>query len=59
MIVNDCGVPVYVIPSMVLDGVTVMVAITGIVPVLTALNGAILPEPVAARPIDGVSFVQL
>jgi len=59
VIVNDCGVPVYVIPSMVLDGVTVMVAITGIVPVLTALNGAILPDPVAAKPIPGLSFIQL
>jgi hypothetical protein len=46
-------------PALVYDGVTVIVATTGELPVLTALNDAILPEPVAANPIDGVSFVQL
>ena len=59
VIVNDCGVPVYVMPALVYDGVTVIVATTGTEPVLTALNDPILPEPAAANPIDGVSFVQL
>ena len=40
-------------------GVTVIVAVTGAVPVLIALNEAILPLPLAARPMDGVLFVQL
>jgi hypothetical protein len=35
------------------------VAVTGEEPVLIALNAAILPEPLAARPIDVVLFVQL
>ena len=40
-------------------GLTVMVAVTGVPPVFTALNEAIFPIPLAARPIDGVLFVQL
>jgi hypothetical protein len=36
-----------------------MVATIGVVPVLTALNGRIFPVPLAAKPIEGVSFVQL
>ena len=40
-------------------GVTVTVATTGAVPVLIALKLAILPTPLAARPMDGVLFVQL
>src|SRR5919112_1724492 len=36
-----------------------MVAVTGAVPVLTAAKEAILPEPLAARPMEGVLFVQL
>ena len=36
-----------------------MVAVTGAVPLLTAAKDAILPVPLATRPIDGVSFVQL
>lgn len=55
VIVKLTGVPVQV-PS---AGVTVMVATTGAVPVFTALNEAILPVPLAAKPTDGVLFVQL
>ena len=40
-------------------GVTVIVAVTGVVPALTAVNEAIFPEPLAARPMEGVLFVQL
>ena len=43
----------------VVDGVTVTVATTGAVPVLMAVKLAILPLPLAARPMDGVLFVQL
>ena len=39
--------------------VTVMVATTGAVPVLIALNDKISPVPLAASPIDGVLLVQL
>ena len=34
-------------------GVTTMVATTGAVPVLTAINEAMLPVPVAAMPMVG------
>jgi hypothetical protein len=40
-------------------GVTVMVAVTGALVVLVALKLAMLPFPLAARPMDGVLFVQL
>ena len=40
-------------------GVTVTVAVTGVVPLFTAANGAIFPVPFAGRPIDGVLLVQL
>ena len=36
-----------------------MVATTGAVPVLTAANEEMFPDPLAARPIDGVLLVQL
>ena len=36
-----------------------MVAVTGAEPALVAVKLAILPEPLAAKPIDGVLFVQL
>ena len=36
-----------------------MVAITGAAPVFVAVKTAIFPDPLAANPIDGVSFVQL
>ena len=39
-------------------GVTAMVAINGIVPLLTAEKEAMFPEPLAANPIPGVSFDQ-
>ena len=54
VIVNVSGAP----GQPLAVGVTVTVETTGAVPVFVALKEAILPEPVAARPIDGVSFVQ-
>jgi D-ribose pyranose/furanose isomerase RbsD len=42
---------------LLVDGVTVIVATTGVVPALVAVNDAILPVPEAARPIEGVLFV--
>jgi hypothetical protein len=41
------------------EGVTVMVAVTGVFPVLTAANAAMFPVPLAARPIEVVLFVQV
>ena len=55
VIVNVMGVPTQPLA----DGVTVIVAITGAVPALVAVNEAILPLPAAARPMDGVVLVQL
>ena len=40
-------------------GVTVIVAIIGVLPELIAVNGLIFPIPLAGRPIAGVSFVQV
>ena len=44
---------------MVMLGVTVTVAITGAAVPLVAVKAAILPLPLAAKPIDGVLFTQL
>ena len=46
-------------PPLVYVGVTVITAITGVLPVFTAVKLAILPLPVAANPIDGCVLVQL
>ena len=40
-------------------GVTVIVAVTGVAPLLSPLKEAISPVPLAAKPIDVVLFVQL
>jgi len=40
-------------------GVTMIVAVTGVLPLLTAVNEAIFPVPLAARPMLVVLFVQL
>ena len=39
-------------------GVTVKCTLTWFAVVFTAVNDAMLPAPLAASPIDGVSFVQ-
>jgi hypothetical protein len=42
-----------------MDGVTVIVAVTGEFVVFNPVNALIEPVPDAANPIDGVSLVQL
>lgn len=49
------GVPIH--PLM--RGVTVMVAVISVLPVLVAVNCGTLPVPDAAKPIAGFEFVQL
>ncbi len=46
-------------PSYSKWGVTVTVAITGEVPALTAAKTAMLPLPLAAKPMDGVSLTHV
>ena len=55
MIVNVDSVPVQ--PFAV--GVTLIVAVIGEAVALVAVNEGILPEPLAARPIDVLLFVQV
>ena len=59
VIVKVFAGPVQGTPPLVKVGVTVIVAVTGADPVLTAANTAILPDPLAPRPIVELSFVQL
>ena len=59
VIVKLRGVPVHVTLPLVYAGVTVIVAVTGDVPVLTAPKEAILPVPLAPSPIEVLLFVQL
>ncbi len=59
MIVKLRGVPLQPTDPFVNLGVTVIVAVTGAVPVLTAANEAISPTPLPPRPIEVVLFVQL
>lgn len=42
-----------------ISGVTVIVAVIGELPEFVAVNAAILPVPLAAKPMLGVLFVQL
>ena len=56
---NDIGVPTQLTPAFTNVGVTVMVAVTGAVPVLLAVNDGIFPAALAANPMDGVLFTQL
>ena len=41
------------------DGVTVMVPVTGALVAFNPVKEAILPDPLAAKPMDVVVFVQL
>ena len=54
MIVNVLGVPIQPFAF----GVTVIVAIMGVKPLFVVIKEAMFPLPVAAKPMDGVSFVQ-
>jgi len=51
--------PTHDLPPFANVGVTTMVATTGAVVVLVAVKTAILLVPVAARPMPGLSFVQV
>ena len=55
VMVNICGKPVQPFA----DGVTVIVAVTGALVILTALKAGIFPVPLAANPIEVLLFVQL
>ena len=59
VMVTETGVPEQLVPPLENTGVAVMVAITGAPPLFTAVNDAISPEPLAARPMPGALFVQL
>jgi hypothetical protein len=48
-------VPVHV----ALAGKIVMIAVTALCPLLTAVNEGMLPVPLAGRPMPGASFVQV
>ena len=57
VIVNTLGIPKHVTPPSVSDGVIVITATTGIVPVLVAVKPGISPVPIAAKPIEACVFV--
>ena len=59
MIVKVRAVPLQVTLPLVYAGVTVIVAETGAVPVLTAVKEGMSPVPLAPRPIEVVLFTQL
>ncbi len=59
VIVNVIGVPVQSVPPFRKLGVTVIVAVTGALVALVAVNDAMSPVPLAARPIDGVLLVHV
>ena len=59
VMVNVLEVPTQLTLPLVKVGVTVIVAVTGALVALVAMKEAILPEPVAGKPIDAVLFTQL
>jgi hypothetical protein len=59
VIVNVCTGPLQFNPPPLNTGVTVIVAVIGAVPLLTAVNGAIDSVPEAPSPIDGVLFTHV
>lgn len=59
VIKNVVGIPTQFTPPFTKVGVTVIVATTGAVVELVAMNVGIFPAPAAASPIDGALFVQL
>lgn len=59
VMLNVPGVPAQVTLLPVKEGVTVIRAVTGAVPLLTALKDTILPVPDAGRPMEAVLLVQL
>ena len=59
VMIKFCGVPVQVAPALVYDGVTVMVAVIGVVPALVAVKLGMLPDPLAPKPTAVLLFDQL
>ena len=59
VIVNVVDGPLQLIPPLVNTGVMVMVAVTGVLPVLMAVNDGIVLAPLAPNPIDRLLLVQL
>jgi hypothetical protein len=57
--VKDCAVPEQLTPFKAYVGVTLTCATIGLLPLFTALNEAILPDPEAANPMAVALFVQL
>ena len=58
VIVNDLVGPLHVTAPNVYFGVMVIVATTGVEPLLVATNDPMFPVPLAASPIEAVSLVQ-
>jgi hypothetical protein len=58
VIVNDFVGPLHVTAPNVYFGVMVIVAITGVDPLLVATNDPMFPVPLSASPIEAVSLVQ-
>lgn len=56
---NGSTRPVHVTPPLVYTGVTLTVALSGVVPVLLVENGLMVFVPDAPKPMDGVVFVQV
>ena len=59
VMVNVLGVPGQLMPPLVNTGVTVMVAVTGVLPVLMAINDGMVLVPLAPNPMDGLLLIQL
>ena len=59
VIVKLIAVPEQDSPLLVLTGVTVIVAVAAVTPGLIAVKAPIFPEPLAARPIDGLSLTHV
>ena len=57
--VKVIGVPVQLMPPLINTGVTVMVAVTGVLPVLMAINDGMVLVPLAPNPMDGLLLIQL
>ena len=59
VMVKFLELPSQVIPPFVKCGVTMIVAVIGDVPELFAVKDGILPDPLTARPIEGVLLIQV
>ena len=57
--VNVIAVPVQLIPPLVNTGVTVIVAVTGVLPALIPMNDGMVLVPLAPSPMDGLLLIQL